>query len=236
MFLKAAEQGHAEAAYQIGMMSAYGQGVKRDPSVAVKWLERAAEGGFQQAMVDYANMSFEGQVIPKDLEKAAHWFTVAANRCNGYAQYALACMYGKILLRTGDKMASNGSGRAGLGEVNRVLSRMLLLRGRGWRGLRGRCSVRRRAIGTPSKAFLGSCSHRLRCRTGSGGTQEMRSSPGLLRGPFYLGRLSTGQVRCRTSFVAEVPSLPRSRVRDAMASQRSDGRASEGPFYVMPTR
>ena len=90
MFLKAAEQGHAEAAYQIGMMSAYGQGVKRDPSVAVKWLERAAEGGFQQAMVDYANMSFEGQVIPKDLEKAAHWFTVAANRCNGYAQYALA--------------------------------------------------------------------------------------------------------------------------------------------------
>ena len=27
-------------------------------------------------------------LIPKNLEKAAHWFTEAANRCNGYAQYA----------------------------------------------------------------------------------------------------------------------------------------------------
>ncbi|MBO7351597.1 MAG: sel1 repeat family protein, partial [Candidatus Methanomethylophilaceae archaeon] len=94
LFEKAAEQGHSEAQYQIGMCYAYGQGVNRDPSLAVKWLEKSCESGYQQGMVDFANMCFEGQVIPKDLKKAAHWFTEAANRCNGYAQYALACMYG----------------------------------------------------------------------------------------------------------------------------------------------
>ena len=36
MFGRAAENGHAEAQYQIGMMYAYGQGVPRDPSLASK--------------------------------------------------------------------------------------------------------------------------------------------------------------------------------------------------------
>ncbi len=93
--MKAAEQNHIEASYQLGTMYAYGSnGVRRNVDKAKKYLVAACEGGYDQAMVDYAYMCFEGQVLPRDLESAAKWFQVAASHFNGTAQYALGCMYG----------------------------------------------------------------------------------------------------------------------------------------------
>ncbi|UAL08261.1 MAG: sel1 repeat family protein [Candidatus Methanogranum gryphiswaldense] len=107
LFQAAADQGHIEAAYQIGMTYAFGEGAKRDTGLAIKYLEMACEGGSQQAMVDYANMRFEGTMLPKDEHIAAKWFEVAANRCDGTAQYALACMYGNgIHFEKSDEMAA----------------------------------------------------------------------------------------------------------------------------------
>jgi TPR repeat protein len=44
-FHKAAEQGHAEAQYNLGVNYGKGQGVPQDYSEAVKWLRMAAEQG-----------------------------------------------------------------------------------------------------------------------------------------------------------------------------------------------
>ena len=117
----AAELGHGEAQHQIGMMYAYGaQGVKRDVEKAMHYLQASCEAGVQQAMVDYANMRFEGEVLPKDVDVAAKWFEKAANSCNGYAQYALACMYGNgYHFEQSDEMAAKWFREAAeMGEVN----------------------------------------------------------------------------------------------------------------------
>jgi TPR repeat protein len=43
LFRKAAEQGHAEAQYNLGFMFHYGQGVEPDYEEAFEWYKQAAE-------------------------------------------------------------------------------------------------------------------------------------------------------------------------------------------------
>ena len=45
----AAEQGHAQAQYNLGLMYANGEGVPEDDKEAVKWYRLAAEQGHAQA-------------------------------------------------------------------------------------------------------------------------------------------------------------------------------------------
>ena len=47
---KAAEQGHAEAQYQLGYAYQHGIGVERDDDEAEKWYNKAAENGNSDAM------------------------------------------------------------------------------------------------------------------------------------------------------------------------------------------
>ena len=41
-FLKAAEGGHADAEYNLGLMAAQGQGVEQSDAAAIRWWRRAA--------------------------------------------------------------------------------------------------------------------------------------------------------------------------------------------------
>jgi TPR repeat protein len=45
----AAEQGHAEAQYELGLIYEFGHGVKKDIPQAVKWYRKAAEQGHAKA-------------------------------------------------------------------------------------------------------------------------------------------------------------------------------------------
>ena len=51
-----AEQGHAEAQYNLGVMYDKGQGVKRDHVESMQWLQRAAEQGNQDAQLYLSDM------------------------------------------------------------------------------------------------------------------------------------------------------------------------------------
>ena len=46
---QAAEQGHAEAQYNLGVCYEKGEGVAQDSSEAVKWFRQAAEQGVAEA-------------------------------------------------------------------------------------------------------------------------------------------------------------------------------------------
>ena len=49
-FQKAAEQGHAEAQYNLGVCYYFGQGVTKSYPEAVKWLKKAAAQGHSDAI------------------------------------------------------------------------------------------------------------------------------------------------------------------------------------------
>lgn len=120
LFAKAADQGEVDSIYQLGMLYAYGQGIKRDPDKAVMLLTEACDKGHSQAMFDYANMRFEGQVLEQDLSEAAKWFGKASEQYNATAQYCLACMYGNgtYFEKDDEKAAQLFTDAAEAGEPN----------------------------------------------------------------------------------------------------------------------
>ena len=48
-YLKAAEQGNANAQFNLGISYYKGEGVKRNPSKAKEWFRKACENGYQKA-------------------------------------------------------------------------------------------------------------------------------------------------------------------------------------------
>lgn len=76
--LKKAEQGHAAAQYNLGVMYANGQGVPQDDKEAVKWYTRAAEQGYADAQYNLGVMYGRGDGVPEDYVQAYKWFNLAA--------------------------------------------------------------------------------------------------------------------------------------------------------------
>src|SRR5437660_956777 len=84
---KAAEQGYANAQYNLGWCYDNGTGVEKDEQKAVEWYQKAAEQGYANAQynlgVHYAN----GTGVEKDKPKAVEWYQKAAEQGDAYAQY-----------------------------------------------------------------------------------------------------------------------------------------------------
>ena len=76
-FIKAAEQGNAEAQFSLGNMYAEGHGVPQDDQQAVSWFRKAAEQGFAPAQVNLGVMYAQGQGVERDLVEAHKWFNIA---------------------------------------------------------------------------------------------------------------------------------------------------------------
>jgi general secretion pathway protein A len=94
-FRKAAEQGHAKAQSNLGVMYSEGQGVGKDYNEAVKWCRQAAEQGYAQAQTNLCIMYSEGKGVEQDYNEAAIWCRKAAEQENGQAQAILGIMYSK---------------------------------------------------------------------------------------------------------------------------------------------
>jgi len=75
-----AEQGVAEAQYNLGLIHQHGKGVAADPVVAHGWYLKAAEGGYARAQYRVAEMFESGQGVREDLVQARFWFTVAGEQ------------------------------------------------------------------------------------------------------------------------------------------------------------
>ena len=90
-----ADQGHAVAQFNLGVMCDKGQGVPQDYAEAVRWHRKAAEQGFAHAQFNLGVMYDKGQGVPQDYAEAARWFRKAAEQGDAEAQYGLGMMYHK---------------------------------------------------------------------------------------------------------------------------------------------
>ena len=77
-----AEQGIAQAQFNLGVMYAKGEDVVQNYGQAVKWYRRAAEQGFAQAQNKLGLMYGLGDSVVQDYVTAHMWGNIA--RANGY--------------------------------------------------------------------------------------------------------------------------------------------------------
>lgn len=84
-----AEQGFAEAQGLIGGMYHAGQGVDKNPKIAMKWYQKAAAQGIAQAQLGIGNLYGDGLGVEKDYIKAHMWFSIASLNGNERADYNL---------------------------------------------------------------------------------------------------------------------------------------------------
>ena len=88
-----AEQGDAEAQYNLGVMHYNGDGVPQDYAKAFELFTKSAEQGDARAQNELGWMHRFGLVVPQDYEKAIEWFTKSAEQGDAVAQFSLGWMY-----------------------------------------------------------------------------------------------------------------------------------------------
>ena len=76
--LRIAEQGDADAQFNLGAMYTFGRGVPQDYAEALKWFRKAAEQGEARAQSNLGWMYRTGKGVPKDDTEAYAWWSIAA--------------------------------------------------------------------------------------------------------------------------------------------------------------
>ncbi len=90
-----AEQGDADAQYNLGLLYDNGEGVPQDYKTAAKWYTLSAEQGDAKAQFNLGFMYRNGEGVPQDYKQAAKWYRLSAEQGEAKAQYNLGLMYGK---------------------------------------------------------------------------------------------------------------------------------------------
>ena len=86
MYCLAAEQGVADAQYNIGIMYRDGLGVLQNHAEVEKWWRLAAEQGIAKAQVNLGVSYAAGEGVPQDYVTAHMWFNLAAAQGHTKAQ------------------------------------------------------------------------------------------------------------------------------------------------------
>ena len=81
-FKAAAEQGHADAQYNLGVCYLNGQGVKQNYNEAFRWYKAAAEQGDACGFFNIGVCYQNGEVVKQDYKEAYYWYLIAY--LNGY--------------------------------------------------------------------------------------------------------------------------------------------------------
>jgi len=92
-FRKAADQGLAEAQYNLGFCYYHGQGVTQDYVEAVRWYRKAADQDNTVSEFVLGGCFHDGQGVQINYPEAVKWFRKAAERGSTDAQYNLASCY-----------------------------------------------------------------------------------------------------------------------------------------------
>ena len=75
-----AEQGNADAQYNLALMYDNGDGTEPDKQKAFYWYTKAAEQGYPKAQYNLAYLYYQGDGIKQDKQKAFYWYTKAAEQ------------------------------------------------------------------------------------------------------------------------------------------------------------
>ena len=88
-----AEQGNADAQFNVGHMYEFGKGVPQNYDAAVNWYRLAAEQGVAKAQFNLALVYDLGKGVPQDYNVAVKWYRLAAEQGVAEAQHNLGLMY-----------------------------------------------------------------------------------------------------------------------------------------------
>ena len=72
--LQLAEQGNADAQFNLGLMYYDGQGVRQDYAEALRWYRKAAEQGYAKAQYNLGLMYANGHGVHQDFHLSKEWF------------------------------------------------------------------------------------------------------------------------------------------------------------------
>ena len=100
-WLKAAETGNAQAAFDIGLLHDIGEGVPENAEVAFQWYLRAARENLPDGQLNVGVMYDSGRGVAADKKQAAIWYARAAIQGNARAAFNLGqlCQNGEGLNR-----------------------------------------------------------------------------------------------------------------------------------------
>lgn len=88
-----AEQGNADAQYNLGIMYREGLGVDKDYFLAKEMFHKAAVQGLSKAQNNLGMVYRSGQGAPQDYTEAFQWFYKAAEQGNSMSEFNLGLMY-----------------------------------------------------------------------------------------------------------------------------------------------
>ena len=91
--LARAEQGDADAQFNLARMYDEGEGVSQDKAEALRWLRSAADQGNSSAQHNLGVKYNTGRGVPQDYAEALRWSRLAAEQGIADAQFNLARMY-----------------------------------------------------------------------------------------------------------------------------------------------
>ncbi len=94
-FLIAADQGNADAQYNLGVLYYKGYGVEQNYEEAMKWYLKAANQGYASAQYAIGRLYEKSQGVEQNYEEAMKWYLKAANQGHAAAQCAIALLYEK---------------------------------------------------------------------------------------------------------------------------------------------
>jgi len=95
-FRMSAEQGHAEAQYNLAMLYDRGLGVENDDVEALKWYRQAAEQGYAKAQYNLGMMYYFGKGVPQDKVAGYQWVILAADQGEEAAKNAMTELAKKL--------------------------------------------------------------------------------------------------------------------------------------------
>ncbi len=95
-YRKAAEQGHSDAQYSLGLCYAAGKGVTKSFIEAAKWHLKAAEQGNPKAQYALGEYNREGYGGAKNFVQACKWYRLAAEQGDADARYENARLKKKL--------------------------------------------------------------------------------------------------------------------------------------------
>ena len=92
-FSKLAQEGSAEAQFNLGNLYYTGKGVPQSYAQALVWYRKAADQGIAFAQASLGVMYYKGQGVAHDYAEAFKWYQRAANQGDAKAQLNLGALY-----------------------------------------------------------------------------------------------------------------------------------------------
>ena len=92
-YRKAADQRHAGAQCNLGLIYIQGKGVPQNSKEALVWYRKAADQGHSGAQLNLGVMYKQGQGVPQNFKGELVWYRKSANQGQADAQFNLGALY-----------------------------------------------------------------------------------------------------------------------------------------------